>query len=114
MTFPPLQGPGSREHPAFPTAALPGGPFLPEHLFWSCKTCRGAGNREQAACESLGANGFKNKLKRRRGAVAKPPDSGRIVLHTSQTHPWPLAPARGVYWDTLAGAGTCAHFVCVC
>lgn len=114
MTFPASDGLGSRKHPPFPAVALLGGPFLPERLFWSCKTCQGAGNREQAACESFGANGFKNKPKRRRGAAAKPPDSSRIVLHMSQTHPWALAPARGVYWDTQWWAPVCIVCVCAC
>lgn len=79
---------------------------------------------EQAACESLGANGFKNKPRRQRRAAAEPPDFGRITLCAAQTGPWvPTLGTIPVLWDlpghTCVSAHSCMHMcvlaaICTC
>lgn len=104
-----------RQHPTFPSLHSP---FFPEHLFWLCKTCRGAAENRQRVNHS-GPTGLKINA----GGGEEQPPSPRISagLHSAPPKPshgcppWALPLSCGFYWDTLACVCTYLHaHVCTC
>lgn len=98
--------------PLSSAAASPRSPFLPEHLFWSRKTCRGAEENRQRVNHS-GPTG----LKINPSGGEEQPLSPRISAGlrsvppkpTRGCPPWAPSLSSGFYCDTLAYVCVCLH-----